>query len=376
MQSVASPRLDPFASIPQSHLTADMRMRSVLALAAAARDTIDGDGRSFAVAVDALRRATADDLAQVNAAIVENMRSQAGLIPELAGHLVSAGGKRLRPMLTLATARLFGIEGTAHVKLAAAVELIHGATLLHDDVVDASRLRRGAKTANVIWGNKESVLVGDFIFSRAFELMVAAGDLKVLQILSSASSVIAEGEVLQLATQKNLDATFDMYLSVIEAKTAALFAAAAQSGAVIAGCGAADEDAMRRYGAHLGVAYQLVDDALDYCGAEGALGKSVGDDFREGKMTLPVVYAIARGDAAEASFWKRTIAEGRQSADDLARACDILLRRDAIADTLACARRYADLAIAALDETGGGASSRVYRDALRALADASALRLS
>lgn len=347
-----------------------------MALAAAARDTIDGDGRSFAVAVDALRRATADDLAQVNAAIVENMRSQAGLIPELAGHLVSAGGKRLRPMLTLATARLFGVEGTAHVKLAAAVELIHGATLLHDDVVDASRLRRGAKTANVIWGNKESVLVGDFIFSRAFELMVAAGDLKVLQILSSASSVIAEGEVLQLATQKNLDATFDMYLSVIEAKTAALFAAAAQSGAVIAGCGAADEDAMRRYGAHLGVAYQLVDDALDYCGAEGALGKSVGDDFREGKMTLPVVYAIARGDAAEAAFWRRTIAEGRQGADDFAQACDILIRREAIADTLACARRYADLAIAALDETGGGASSRGYREALRALADASALRLS
>lgn len=350
-------------------------MRFDLALAAAQRDTIDGDGPSFADALDALRRATADDLSRVNDTIVECMRSQAGLIPELAGHLVHAGGKRLRPMVTLASARLFGADGTAHVKLAAAVELIHGATLLHDDVVDASRLRRGVKTANVIWGNKESVLVGDFIFSRAFELMVAAGDLKVLEILASASSIIAEGEVLQLATQKNLDATFEMYLSVIEAKTAALFAAAARSGAVIAGCSPADEDAMRRYGANLGIAYQLVDDALDYCGAEGALGKSVGDDFREGKMTLPVVYALARADAVEAAFWKRTIAEGRQGADDFAAACEIVERRGAIAGTLACARRYADMASAALDEAAA-VGARPHRDVLRGLAEASASRLA
>lgn len=347
-----------------------------MAVAAAARDVLDGDGRSFAVAIEALRRATAEDLASVNDAILDCMRSQAGLIPQLAGHLVNAGGKRLRPMLTLASARLFGAEGNACIKLAAAVELIHGATLLHDDVVDASRLRRGVKTANEVWGNKESVLVGDFIFSRAFELMVAAGDLKVLQILSSASRIIAEGEVLQLSTQKNLDATFEMYLSVIEAKTAALFAAAARAGAVIAGCGAADEDALRRYGAHLGVAYQLVDDALDYCGAEGSLGKSVGDDFREGKMTLPVVYAIERADATEAAFWKRTIAEGRQGPDDLAVARDILSRRGAIADTLACAKRYAQAAANALDETDGAGQSRAHRAALRALADASASRLA
>lgn len=353
-----------------------MRMRFVLALAAAARDSVDGEGLTFAVAVEALRRATADDLVEVNDAIIDCMRSQAELIPELAGHLVLAGGKRLRPMLTLATARLFGVDGGAHIKLAAAVELIHGATLLHDDVVDGSRLRRGVKTANVIWGNKESVLVGDFIFSRAFELMVDAGDLKVLQILSAASSVIAEGEVLQLATQKNLGATFEMYLSVIEAKTAALFAAAARAGAVIAGCSAADEDSLRRYGAHLGVAYQLVDDALDYCGAEGALGKSVGDDFREGKMTLPVVYAIERADPGEAAFWKRTIAESRQGPEDFAKACEILTRRGAINDTLACARRYAQKAAAALAETEQRVCSRTHRDALRDLAEASASRLA
>lgn len=346
---------------------------------AAAIDIESSDGlvvgeASFLVAVDELRRLCADDLLAVNQCILDGMRSQAHLVPELAGHLVRAGGKRLRPMLTIAAARLFGAEGDGHVKLAAAVELIHGATLLHDDVVDASLLRRGVKTANVVWGNKESVLVGDFIFSRAFELMVSAGDLKVLQILSSASRVIAEGEVLQLTTQKNLAATYEMYLSVIEAKTAALFAAAAQAGGVIAGCGAAAEESLRRYGEGLGVAFQLVDDALDYCGAERSLGKSVGDDFREGKMTLPVVYAIERADADEAGFWLRTIAEGRQGSDDFARACEIMARRNAIDDTLACAARYAAAAVDALDDALDGRRNAPHGAALRRLAETSSRR--
>lgn len=331
------------------------------------------EGRRFSESVAQLRQLTAEDLVAVNAAILQHMQSDAALIPELAGHLVHAGGKRLRPMLTLAAARLFGYGGAEHVKLAAAVELIHAATLLHDDVVDASAMRRGAATANEIWGNKESVLVGDFIFSRAFELMVSAGDLDVLRILSAASGVIAEGEVLQLATQKNLGATYDMYLAVIEAKTAALFAAAAQAGAVIAGAGAARASEMRRFGANLGVAYQLVDDALDYSGFESSLGKRIGDDFREGKMTLPVVYAVARADAEELAFWRRTIADGRQHPDDFARACVMLSACGAINDTLACAERYAEQARRNLADAGGDPSSPFAR-ALDGLAAASVHR--
>lgn len=339
-----------------------------MGLAAASSEQVPVAARGFAEATAALRRLTADDLERVNETILERMRSKAPMIPELAGHLLRAGGKRIRPMLTLAAARLFGYRGLEHIKLAAAVELIHGATLLHDDVVDDSALRRGAQTANVIWGNKESVLVGDFIFSRAFELMVSAGDLKVLQILSAASGVIAEGEVLQLSTQNNLEATFEMYLAVIEAKTAALFAAAAEAGAVIAGCSEGDAEALRRYGADLGVAYQLVDDALDYSGAEASLGKRVGDDFREGKMTLPVVLALARADGGERAFWRRTIAEGRQEPDDLDRARAIMQRTGAIEDTIACARRYAQTALDSLRQVENAPGA----DYLRALADIAA----
>jgi octaprenyl-diphosphate synthase len=299
----------------------------------------------FTNAVATLHRLTRGDLERVNLAISDCMRSPVPMIGELAGHLVGAGGKRLRPMLTLASARLFDYDGEDHIKLAGAVELIHGATLLHDDVVDASALRRGALTANIIWGNKESVLVGDFIFARAFELMVSANNMRVLQIVSAASGVIAAGEVLQLATQKNLDATFEMYLAVVESKTAALFSAATQAGAVLAGCGAKEEEALRDFGQNLGVAYQLVDDVLDYAGYESALGKRVGDDFREGKMTLPIVYALRRATGEEKAFWRRTIAEGHQQPDDLDRARAALDRTGAVAETLACARRYADRAL-------------------------------
>lgn len=305
----------------------------------------DDGARGFADAVLSLRELCEDDLDSVNESILLSMRSGTPIIAGIAGHLINAGGKRLRPLLTLASAGAFAYAGDDHIKLAAAVELIHGATLLHDDVVDASALRRGEATANILWGNKESVLVGDYLFAKAFELMVAARDLKVLQILSHAAAVISEGEVLQLATQKNLEATFDMYLAVVESKTAALFAAAAQAGAVIAGADPRGEEAMRSFGRNLGIAYQLVDDALDYAGRESALGKSVGDDFREGKMTLPVVYALDRAAGEDRDFWRRTIAEGRQTPDDFERARRLIVSTRALDDTFACARRYANRAL-------------------------------
>ena len=334
-------------------------------------DDVSPDGATdFTDVVSALRATLADDLASVDSEIVAAMNSQVELIPDLAGHLVNAGGKRLRPMLTLAAAHLFDGPDERAMKLAAAVELIHGATLLHDDVVDASSLRRGASTANVIWGNKESVLVGDYIFSRAFELMVAAGDLKVLDSLSRASGVIAEGEVMQLSTQHNLAATFETYLAVVTAKTAALFSAAAEAGAVIAGAGAAEADALKSYGLNLGVAYQLVDDALDYSGREAALGKRVGDDFREGKMSAPVVFALREAGAAQRSFWVRTIERGDQRDGDFEEACTLVAATDALDATFARARDYTAKAIDALRDAPPGP----FRDALVRLAEASVER--
>lgn len=341
-----------------------------MGLAAPTTEKTAGDIRGFKDAVAALRALVERDLERVDTTIIGAMGSSAPLIPEVAGHLVKSGGKRLRPMLTLAAAKLCGYDGADHVKLAASVELIHGATLLHDDVVDASALRRGAKTANIIWGNKESVLVGDYIFSRAFELMVAARNLEVLKVLSAASGVIAEGEVLQLATQKNLGATFEMYLAVVDAKTAALFAAATHSGAIIAGASEAEANALRNYGRNLGVAYQLIDDALDYAGYEAALGKRVGDDFREGKMTLPIVYAISRASREDAAFWRRTIADSRQEDGDFERACEILERSGALADTFACARGYAEQALSDLSD----AAKNDFSHALADLAEASISR--
>ncbi len=331
-----------------------------------------GGGEAFARAIAGLRALCEDDLGEVNHAILDAMRSKAPMIVDVASHLINSGGKRLRPLLTLASARLFGYSGVDHIKLAAAVELIHGATLLHDDVVDASALRRGERTANIIWGNKESVLVGDYLFAQAFELMVAARDLKVLQILSRASGVIAEGEVLQLATQKNLEATFEMYLAVVDSKTAALFAAATQAGAIIAGADPRAEEALRGFGRNLGVAFQLVDDALDYSGREVSLGKSVGDDFREGKMTLPVVYALDRAGPPEREFWRRTIAEGRQRPEDFDRARDLIASTRALEDTFACARRYA---ARALDDLAL-APSNAWRDQLAEIAALSVARIA
>ncbi|MEO1137222.1 MAG: polyprenyl synthetase family protein [Pseudomonadota bacterium] len=321
----------------------------------------------FPAAVAQLRALTSQDLEAVNQEVLKRLDSPVGMIPQLAGHLINSGGKRLRPMLTLASARLFDYDGDNHIKLATAVELIHGATLLHDDVVDGSALRRGASTANIIWGNKESVLVGDFIFSRAFELMVDAKNLDVLKSLSHASGVIAQGEVLQLTTQKNISATFDTYLNVVQAKTAALFAAATEVGALVANRSRAEQVAMHRFGEHFGVAYQLVDDALDYYGLEPSLGKTVGDDFREGKMTAPVVFAVARARDDEKSFWRRVIAEGRQNPEDFQKACDLMKRDGAIDDTLEYAAGYTQKALDALSE----APRNAFREALTALVSTS-----
>jgi len=289
-----------------------------------------------------------EDLQQVNRLIVEKMHSEVALIPQLAGHIVAAGGKRLRPLLTLAAARLCDYRGARHHALAACVEFIHTATLLHDDVVDESALRRGRATANAVWGNKASVLVGDFLFSRAFQLMTADGSLRVLKILSDASAVIAEGEVQQLLTANDIETTVEAYLSVIGAKTAVLFAAACRIGAVVAERPAADEEALRVYGQALGMAFQLVDDLLDYTAREADLGKSIGDDFRDGKLTLPVVLAIAKATSEERGFWRRCLEEQDQQPGDLERAIQLCQRHGTLAETLAAARRYRDEAVAAL----------------------------
>ena len=295
-----------------------------------------------------LQTLVADDMVKVNQTILLKMQSPVALIPQLAGHLIASGGKRLRPMLTLATARMCGYDGMRHAELAPCVEFIHSATLLHDDVVDESDLRRGLETANALWGNKASVLVGDFLFSRSFELMTADGSLEVLKILSNASSVIAEGEVLQLTTANNMDTTEDSYMQVIVAKTAALFAAACEIGAVIPGKGRAEQEALKSYGKNLGIVFQLIDDVLDFSAEQEKLGKSVGDDFREGKVTLPIVLAYRRGDEAERTFWRRTIEELDQKDGDLARALELLTKHNALHDTVERARHYGAMAKDAL----------------------------
>jgi octaprenyl-diphosphate synthase len=288
------------------------------------------------------------DLLACNRTIVTHMNSEVALIPQLAAHIVAAGGKRLRPLLTLASARMCGYSGSRHVKLAACVEFIHTATLLHDDVVDESVLRRGLASANAIFGNKASVLVGDFLFARAFQLMVEDGSLQVLAILSKAAATIAEGEVLQLATQHDLSTTEERYLDVVRGKTAALFGAACQVGAVVGEQGAADEDALSDYGMSLGIAFQLVDDALDYAADQAVLGKTVGDDFREGKITLPVLIAFQAGNAEDRAFWTRTIEASEQTDADLEHAMLLMARSGAIQATLDRAAGFADQAKTAL----------------------------
>lgn len=300
-------------------------------------------------ALDRLGQLLADDLAAVNTAIIARMDSPVALIPQLASYIVGSGGKRLRPLLTLASARLCGHTGQRHIGLAAAVEFIHTATLLHDDVVDESDLRRGKASANEVFGNKPSVLVGDFLFARAFQLMTEDGSVDVLRILSNASAVIAEGEVLQLAAANDLGTGEDIYLDVIGAKTAALFDAACRIGAVVADRPASDEQALADYGANLGIAFQLVDDVLDYSAAQASLGKTVGDDFREGKVTLPVILAYEAGDEDEREFWRRTVETLDQTPDDLDRALALMADHRTLDRSVDRARDYSAKAIASLE---------------------------
>ncbi|MBL4721950.1 MAG: polyprenyl synthetase family protein [Alphaproteobacteria bacterium] len=290
----------------------------------------------------------AEDLVKVNQLIVDKMDSPVPLIPQLAGHLIASGGKRLRPMLTLAAAKLCDYQGDRQINLAACVEFIHTATLLHDDVVDASDLRRGQDSANAVWGNQASVLVGDFLFSRAFQLMVKDGSLNVLRILSNASATIAEGEVLQLLTVNDTETSESAYFDVIRAKTATLFAAAAEIGAVVAERPEVEQEALDNYGMNFGVAFQIVDDVLDYSAEQEKLGKTIGDDFREGKITLPVILSWLRGDDTERTFWRRTLADLEQEEGDLEHAIGIMNSHHALSDSIARARHYGAMAKDAL----------------------------
>ena len=315
---------------------------------------------------DAMAAYLADDLDAVNVLIQQRMASEhAPRIPEVTAHLVEAGGKRLRPMLTLAAAHLCGYDGPYHVHLAATVEFIHTATLLHDDVVDESGQRRGRPTANLLWDNKSSVLVGDYLFSRSFQLMVETGSMRVLDILANASATIAEGEVLQLTASQDLSTTEAIYLQVVRGKTAALFSAATEVGGVIAGADEAHMKALFDYGDALGIAFQIVDDLLDMSGDAGAIGKNIGDDFREKKLTLPLIKAIAKADTEERAFWERTIEKGRQEDGDLETAIALLHKHGALDDTRDEALVWAEKAVKAIDYL----TAHPVREMLRDLAD-------
>jgi len=307
------------------------------------------DGKpSAAPSIEPLVNLTAPAMERVNTLILSRVGSDVMLIPEIARHLINSGGKRLRPMLTLATANMSGYAGEGDTKLAAAVEFMHTATLLHDDVVDGSEMRRGRLAARMLWGNEASVLVGDFLLGQAFKMMVEVGSLQALDVLSTAAAVIAEGEVMQLAAAKNTETTEDEYLAVVRAKTAALFAAACEVGPIIAGRPKAEQAACRSYGANLGIAFQLVDDALDYGGMSAKLGKKVGDDFREGKITLPVVLAFRRGSEADRAFWRAALEQGETGDAALEQAIGIMRRHRTIEDTIERARHYGAMARDAL----------------------------
>lgn len=317
-----------------------------------------------APSLEPMLKLVAPEMNRVNSVILDRMQSEIPLIPELAGHLIAGGGKRMRPMLTLACARLLDYPGDRHHKLAAAVEFIHTATLLHDDVVDGSDMRRGKTAANLIFGNPAAVLVGDFLFSRSFELMVEDGSLKVLKILSHASAVIAEGEVNQLTAQRQIATSEETYLEIIGAKTAALFAAACRISAVVAESGEAQEMALDRYGRNLGIAFQLVDDAIDYVSDGAVMGKDSGDDFRDGKVTLPVILAHSRGNAEEQAFWRDAMLGNRISDNDLAHATALILRHGAIDDTLERARHYGQRAIDAIAHFPAGDAKTALTEAV------------
>ncbi|MGI8524787.1 MAG: polyprenyl synthetase family protein [Pseudolabrys sp.] len=317
-----------------------------------------------AASIERLAKQVASDMERVNAVILDRTGSEVTMIPEVANHLISSGGKRLRPMLTLAMAQLSGYGADGHIKLAAAVEFMHTATLLHDDVVDESDMRRGKLAARMVWGNEASVLVGDFLLGQAFKMMVEVGNLRALDILSSAAAVIAEGEVMQLAAAKNTATNEDEYLAVIRAKTAELFAAACEVGPVLAGRPKAEQTACRSYGMNLGIAFQLVDDALDYGGKANKLGKNIGDDFREGKITLPVVLSFRRGSESERAFWNHKLGGGEVRDGDLENAIALMAKHHAIEDTIGRVQHYCEIAKDALALAPDTAIKQVLEEAV------------
>jgi len=291
---------------------------------------------------------TRDDMEAVNQLILDRAGSNVEMIPQIAHHLISSGGKRLRPMITLAAARLFGYQGRAHVELAAAVEFMHTATLLHDDVVDESDLRRGRATARMMWGNQASVLVGDFLLGQAFKMMVDVGSLPALAVLSNAATIIAKGEVMQLAAARDITTSQPHYIDILDAKTAALFSAAAEAGSIVAGADATMQSALASYGRSLGLAFQLVDDALDYGGSKDTLGKNIGDDFREGKITLPVILSYQRGTDQERQFWQNVVEGNANNAQDFERALLLMHKYQSLEDTITLARDFGEKARAIL----------------------------
>lgn len=306
------------------------------------------DLRNSSESIKPLLQLVSEDMEEVNRIILDKAISDVNLIPQIAQHLITSGGKRLRPMIALASAKLCGYEGRGHIRVSSAIEFMHTATLLHDDVVDESDARRGYKTARLIWGNQGSILVGDFLLGQAFRMLVDVGCLQVLKILSNAAALIAEGEVMQLAAAKNISTTEDEYLAIITAKTAALFLAAAEVGAALSGRPLEEQAALRSYGKNLGLAFQLVDDFLDYSGDSRDLGKSVGDDFREGKITLPIILSFRRGDNNERHFWNRTIVEGNIKDGDILSAISLMNKHKALEDTIERARAYGAIARDAL----------------------------
>ena len=322
------------------------------------------EARAPAELLQPLLDIVAPDMEAVNRIILDKAVSDVDLIPKLAHHLIDSGGKRLRPMLTIAAAGLCGYRGAGHVRLAAAVEFMHTATLLHDDVVDDSDYRRGKTSARLVWGNQASVLVGDFLLGQAFRMMVDVGSLPALKILSNAAAVIAEGEVMQLAAANDTSTTEDAYLAIIAAKTAALFSAATEVGAAIAERPVSEQAALRSYGRNLGIAFQLIDDALDYSGESAHLGKSVGDDFREGKITLPVILCFRRGSAGEREFWNRTLSAGKIEDGDLEEAIRLMKKYSAIEATVERARHYGQIARDALAIFPGGQHTRALTDVI------------
>ncbi|MBX7146721.1 MAG: polyprenyl synthetase family protein [Alphaproteobacteria bacterium] len=307
------------------------------------------DGSNHTNALTVLTDLVQQDLTAVNTLILHEMQSPVNLIPQLASHVIAAGGKRLRPLLTLAASKLCGYQGKNHIDLATAVEFIHTATLLHDDVIDESLMRRGQQSANSLWGNQASVLVGDFLFSRAFQLMVKVGSLKILDILSKASALIAEGEVLQLINNNNTECTEQAYLDVVRAKTAILFSAACEVGSILAERPKIEQDGLASFGLNLGIVFQLVDDVLDYSAQNIKFGKSVGNDFQEGKITLPIILAYRRGSEKEREFWRRVLEQQEQKEGDFDYALSLLHQHHALKDSIIRAKYYADIAHDSLD---------------------------